>query len=99
MARPPDPAPIMGIVWYLKEDYPAVLRLMADAASLPPTFEKWQYVAQRAERDLRAQGVTTVRAILDPATFPEWCRRHGEKVDAKGRMAFANDHAYRHGRN
>ncbi len=99
MPPPFDQVPIMGIVWYLKQDYPAVLRIMADADALPTSFEKWQHQAQRVERDLRAQGITPIRAILDPATFPEWCRRNGQQVDAKGRLAFANDHAYRHGRN
>jgi hypothetical protein len=99
MPTPFGQVPVMGIVWYLEQDYPAVLRLMADAHLLPRSFQQWQDKAQRAERDLRAQGITPVRAILDPAAFPEWCRRNGQQVDAKGRMAFANDHAYRHGRN
>lgn len=72
---------------------------MADPDKLPRTFKEWQQIAQRAESSIRASGVITIRAMIDPATFPEWCRRNNLKVDAEGRMAFANAEAYRKGRN
>lgn len=91
-------AQIIGMVWYLEKDYPAVLKIMADANLLPLTFKLWQDKAKRSESDLRTTGKVVVRAIIDPATFPTWCFGRGLKIDAKARMAFANDYAYRHGR-
>jgi hypothetical protein len=88
----------VGIAWYLQQDYPAILRIMADADLMPASFEKWQHLAHRIERDLRAQGRIVTRAVIDPATFPEWCRSRDLQVDAKARIAFANQYACRHGR-
>lgn len=98
MSHPFGQIQIIGIGWYLQKDYPEILRIMTDADRLPQTFKVWQHQADQLERGLIAQGKTVIRAIIDPATFPEWCRRHGLNVDAKGRMAFANERAYLHGR-
>ena len=98
MTDPLGQVQIIGIAWYLQQDYPAILNIMADADLLPASFEKWQYQVHRLERDIRASGKVVVRAVIDPATFPEWCRSRDLNVDSKARRAFANDHAYRHGR-
>lgn len=95
---PPSEMPVIGLAWFLKQDYPAILDIMADADQLPVDFEKWLYRSQKVERDRKAQGYRVARAIIDPATFPAWCKDRGLNVDAAGRMAFAADYAYRHGR-
>lgn len=91
-------ARIAGIAWYREDDYPSVLRIMADGHLLPRTHREWQEKAERAEATAKAQGIRVVRAIIDPQEFPAWCRRHGLNVDAKGRTEFANAEAYRLGR-
>lgn len=98
---PPDPrrtVQLLGIVWYREQDYPAVLRIMADANLLPRTFQQWHQIASQTESRLRAEGRMTVRAILDPATFPAWCRQRGLQVNAAARNTFAAEQAYLKGR-
>ncbi len=90
---------LMGIPWYREGDYAEILRIMADKHVLPLTHREWQQRAESLERKMQGQGVRVVRAVVDPKTFPAWCRRNGLNVDAQGRMAFANAEAYRVGRN
>lgn len=95
---PPSVMPVVGQVWFEKENYAAAIAIMSDADSMPITFEKWLYRAQKTERDLKAMGYRVTRAVIDPATFPTWCKDHGLDVGPAGRQAFASDHAHRQGR-
>ncbi|GAA5655776.1 hypothetical protein Brsp06_02142 [Brucella sp. NBRC 13694] len=90
---------IMGIPWYAEGDYAAILRTMSDGNLLPSTYQQWKQKAERLESETKAKGITVVRAIIDPKTFPAWCAIRGLKVDAQARMSFANEQAYKHGRN
>lgn len=85
------PLRVGGISWYAREDYAAVLNVMRDPEVLPDTYEQWLQKAERQLRDWEAKGWIMIRAIIDPKTFPEWCRARGLDVDAKARMAFANE--------
>lgn len=80
----------IGIAWYRESDYPRILEIMEDADRLPETFAEWEKAARNGEREGQAKGLTVVRAIIDPQTFPAWCRARGLNVNANGRMAFAN---------
>lgn len=84
-----------GIPWYAREDYPGILAIMEDAQVLPATWEEWFKRAKKVRDQLRAQGHIVEQVHIDPDTFPEWCGANGHNVDAKGRTAFANLHAYR----
>ena len=84
------------MVWYRVEDYSRILEIMSDADKLPPTFEQWLVRAERGERDMKSQGVFIVRAMLDPDEFVARCAKKGTLLDAKARMEFGNEIAYRH---
>lgn len=84
-----------GISWYRREDYPRALDIMEDAHVLPPTCDEWERKAERQEREWQSRGFVVVRAIIDPEQFPAWCARRGLHVDAKARMRFANEVAFR----
>ncbi|MEK9722109.1 MAG: hypothetical protein VW405_01320 [Rhodospirillaceae bacterium] len=87
------PIRAVGIPWYNKEDYPLVLKIMADARLLSPTYEEWRRRAEDFERAQKAQGVIVVRAIIDPKAFPGWCAVRGLNIDAAARTRFANERA------
>jgi uncharacterized membrane protein len=82
-----------GISWYRREDYPRILEIMEDAHVLPDTFDDWRKKAGGQESEWKSRGVVIVRAIIDPDTFPAWCRKEGLNVDAKARTAFASEFA------
>lgn len=87
---------LAGFGWYREDDYPAILRIMADRHLLPASWQQWHERAQRGEAELRARGTPFIRVIIDPKEFSGWCAVRGLKLDAQGRMAFCNAEAYRH---
>ena len=92
-----EPLPIQAVamVWYHEADYDRLMALFVDGAKLHRTFLQWQDQAEQGRKRLLRQGKVVVKAHIDPATFPEWCRANGHKLDASGRMAFANLEAVR----
>tara|TARA_R110002073_G_scaffold120601_2_gene262668 strand:+ start:12509 stop:12799 length:291 start_codon:yes stop_codon:yes gene_type:complete len=88
----------VGLPWYRKADYPKSLDIMADADLLPVSHHDWQQKAEHLERELGAKGMRTIRAIIDPQTFPAWCTARGLDINAKARTTFANETAYRQAR-
>lgn len=84
----------LGIAWYREEDYQTLLGIFTDAELLPATYREWLRRAEKLELKEKLAGRAVVRAYIDPHTFPDWCRERGLNVDAKGRMAFANEVAY-----
>ncbi|MDR1661233.1 MAG: hypothetical protein LBR95_02225 [Azoarcus sp.] len=90
---------LIGMVWYERQDYDAILRIMTDRDKLPATFHEWRMSAESGEKQLRRSGHTVVRARIDPETFPDWCRARGLNVDAQARIEFSRNAAlerYRH---
>jgi len=67
---------------------------MTDSHLLPTTFEAWLAAAEKVEQKLVGQGFLTVKAHLDPRTFPDWCKARGLNVDAAARQQYASLVAY-----
>ena len=88
----------VGISWYRAEDYDRLKRIFSDGAKLPATFEEWHVKAQALHDRIASEGRLAVKAYIDPDTFPDWCKAHGKEADAQGRMAFANECAYKQAR-
>ncbi|WP_347311390.1 hypothetical protein [Defluviimonas sp. SAOS-178_SWC] len=84
---------VVGISWFEQADYAAARAIMTDDV-LPASHDLWLQKARKSEREAQEMGYRTVRAVIDPKTFPAWCAENGfPDIDAKARMAFANHHA------
>lgn len=81
---------IVGLSWYRAEHFERLVTLFEDGQKLPSTYAKWLAAAEQLEKKLMGDGFMVVRAYIDPEEFPRWCAANGCKLDAKGRMAFAN---------
>ena len=81
---------VIGLSWYRAEDYDAILGIMSDSNKLPDTFGEWLLKAENGEKELTATGHIVVRAVIDPKTFPDWCRSRSLNIDSKARMEYAN---------
>ncbi len=81
---------IIGMDWYYREDYDAILRIMTDSHKLPGSFDVWLAEAEQGEQKFKRDGYTVVRAHIDPETFPDWCQSRGLDIDSQARMDFAN---------
>jgi len=97
MASPFPEAPLnaAGIVWFRRDDYAAVRRIMTDCDRLPQTYEAWLRGAEQAEKRVVANGFRAVRAFVDLVEFPAWCRANGVQCDSAGRGHFAAWVAYK----
>lgn len=81
----------VGIGWYRPETYTKCLEIFSDRLNFPESYEEWEILAQRTERQMIAQGMRVIRAEIDPATFPLWCSNNGfTTIDQYARMAFGN---------
>jgi len=80
-----------GLVWYRREDYEKLKSVFSDSHVLPETFDKWLQRAENGFSDATSKGHTVVKVYIDPETFPAWCRQRSLDVNAKARVAFAND--------
>lgn len=80
----------IGLAWFEPESYQQVCAVMEDRDRMARTYDEWIGGAMRAEEELRREGFVTVRAVLRLPDFVDHCRRHGERVNAKGRNHFAS---------
>lgn len=79
-----------GVSWYRREDYPLLLKIFEDADKLPPAYDDWLAMAEKAIETIESTGLRAVRVIIDPYEFPTWCAANGHKVNAKARLAYGN---------
>ena len=86
----------VGISWFRESDYAAALAIMNDPDALPPTYALWLVVATKQESEAQSSGRKVIRAVIDPKTFPVWCRTQGlRNIDASARRLWAADYAAR----
>lgn len=90
----PSSVQIVGIVWYKQEEYDACMEIMIDRASINQPYHLWRMKAETAEKRQRRAGLTVIRAHINPATFPEWCRARGLDIGADARNQFAAQTAH-----
>lgn len=93
------PVRALGMAWYTSQDYRRILEIMEDAEKLPTTYDKWCQLAERGEREAKRAGHIVIRAIIDPQEFRVWAHARGLNIDAKARVAFANEVAHSHVKN
>jgi hypothetical protein len=90
----------VGIAWFRKEDYPALLSIFEDGDKFTRIWEEWEKGAKELEDRFKADGYIVERAYIDPDTFPDWCQREGVSVAREGRNKFAASFvAEKYGRN
>ena len=82
---------VTGIAWYRREDYDRIKAMFQDGGNLPDTFDGWLSSAQGLYDKLTREGHVVEKALIDPDTFPDWCRANGVEMDGRGRMGYANE--------
>ncbi|BCX53721.1 hypothetical protein CTYAZ2_33010 [Comamonas testosteroni] len=93
MKQEPLQISVIGMVWYLEEDFEEIKRLMADSHTLHRTYAEWLQAATFGEEQQRKSGARVIRAVLRPQEFKLWCQSRGLNIDSKARNAFANHRA------
>src|SRR5690242_19286688 len=81
---------VIGIPWYSRESWDEILGIMEDAGSLPEDFDAWLERAERVRADCESRGNFVVECTIEPQLFTDWCRARSLRLDAHGRMMYAN---------
>ena len=81
---------IIGIAWYRREDYPAVLETMVDAHLLPRNYDAWLALASQVVKIEELNGSRIVKANIPPHDFLAWCRTSQLMPDVKARTRWVN---------
>ena len=84
----------IGIAWYVREDYPHILEIMADGNRFPPSFDAWLNFAEELEIKLSNYGLLVVRVTIEPAAFLTWRAAHGLPSDATSVDLLASEYAF-----
>ena len=82
--RPPT-----AIAWYRAQDWATLQARAVDAHKMHATHADWLSSAIDAERNLRKQGVKTLRVTLDLDAVTLWCSLRGRVNDGAARSEYA----------
>jgi len=82
------PLRAVGAFWIDEADYPALLTMFDDGATMPPTWQEWLKMAVEMKSGLEAYGHPVMKVRIDPVTFPAWCAAHGTTPGRQGRKLF-----------
>ena len=81
----------VGLPWYRRSDYAALLALFTDPDKLPATFDAWLSRAESVEKQLQTAGVAVIRVWIPPGPFEVWCKQRSLLPDQRARLSFANE--------
>ena len=82
----------IGLPWYRREDYAEITQVMEGSAKYPPRFDAWLIAAEKVLARYEKKGIVVHKVLIDPKTFPAWCRARGLRINSTARMVFANEH-------
>jgi hypothetical protein len=85
----------IGVAWYRREDWDALMRLFSDPELQPKDYDTWLALAEKAIADLRAEGVEPIRALVEPVHFRAWCLANKMDFDSRARSRYASEIARR----
>ena len=84
---------VVALPWYIRGDYPALLKLFSDSYRLPTTYDAWLKRAEEVERKFQSGGFGVARIWVRPAPFATWCKERNVSPDQAARLIFANEAA------
>lgn len=85
----------VGMAWYKRENFERLRAMFEDRHKLHRTFDEWLRDAEIGRKGLEAKGVRVICVDIDPDQFRAWCDASGKRVNAEGRIDYANLIAYK----
>ncbi len=71
------------------DQYDALLRIVDDAALLPPTWDAWRRGFDDRLTSLHRRGAEVVVVPVDLESFVRWCAEQDFRCDAEARLEYA----------
>jgi hypothetical protein len=82
---------VVALPWYIRGDYPALLKLFSDAYRLPATYDAWLERAGEVERKFQSAGFGVAKIRIRPIPFAAWCKERNISPDQAARLIFVNE--------
>lgn len=79
----------IGIPFYSSDEWENAKRQMQDPHTFHDTYAQFVQDIEHGERQLRAQGMATVRVHIVVDEFIAWCNKAGRQINSKARSDYA----------
>ncbi len=82
---------IIGIPWYNRKNYQALLAIFPDRNNFPSTFDAWKERANKHIKQQRQEGVINYRVVIQPAEIQAYCEALGLEINSQTRIRYVNE--------
>jgi hypothetical protein len=80
---------IFGAAWFKPEQWRALKKASADREKMEETHSEWLLNANRALKELRAQGMRVEPVEIDVKELVAWCQKQGIPLNSAARSRYA----------
>jgi hypothetical protein len=80
---------MIGIAWYLEEQWNKLREISADADLLEETYVEWLATAESTLTQLVNEGLEVKKVAVDANELEAWCREQSMPINATARSQFA----------
>jgi len=80
---------IFGVAWFKPEQWQALRNASVDRKKMEETHSEWLLNANRALKELRAQGMTVEPVEIDVKELVAWCQEQGLPLNSSARSRYA----------
>jgi hypothetical protein len=77
---------VTGIAWYMREQWEDFRRVSAD--KVEDTWEEWVENAERRIAQLKKEGVSVQKIVVDLPELQFWCRTKNRACDSSARAEY-----------
>ncbi|MFQ5737941.1 MAG: hypothetical protein ACE5JX_02930 [Acidobacteriota bacterium] len=81
---------LVGVAWYDRGQWTRLRQVAADPERLEESYEEWVAMAEKAIRDLKAQGMRIQRVPVDAEDLIGWCKEQARRLDTSARAEFTS---------
>lgn len=82
---------LVGVAFYLPEDWEILRAFVPDPERLEDTYDHWLVVYESSVASLRSTGLHLKRVEVRADQLREWCQRTGRRPDGAARAEYVSD--------
>ncbi|WP_085814174.1 hypothetical protein [Geoanaerobacter pelophilus] len=82
---------IIGIPWYDRKNYQALLSIFTDRNNFPSAFDAWEERANKHIKQQQQEGVINYRVVIRPTEILAYCEALGLEINSQARIRYVNE--------
>jgi hypothetical protein len=86
---------VIGIPWFEAESYGPGRAAMSDGGAMPASYAQWRRDAEALIAEVEEAGHHALKVPIEAKDFVLWCKARNLAPDAKARVRFASQVAFR----